>query len=304
MSMPSSMLLKTTHLRRCTQPASLRRTTRTPHSTVFRAPCSWALLSSLLIPRLFRQLVLVIVVALFAIVVPVAAVGPPVPASPPNYVVDLAGVIDDGVEARTNALLRELEQQTTAQVVVLTLPTLEGESLEALSLDLAHNRWKLGQKGKDNGVLLTLAMQERKYRIEVGYGLESVLPDSLVGSLGRQVLVPAFRAGDFGGGIAAMAGELATRVATASGVALSAAPPVAVRRTGRPTAGKPGPLATVLALLLIPIFIYLLIRHPQLLIMMLLSSRGGSRGSWGGGGGGFGGGGGGGFGRGGSSGSW
>jgi uncharacterized protein len=244
----------------------------------------------------------VFIVVLFAVAPPVAAVGPAVPASPPNYVVDLAGVIDDGVEARTNTLLRELEARTTAQVVVLTLPTLEGESLEAFSIDLAHNRWKIGQKGKDNGVLLTLAMQERKYRIEVGYGLESVLPDSLVGSLGRQVLVPAFRAGDFGGGIAAMAGELATRVAAASGVALSAAPPVAVRRPGR-AAGKPGPLATGLVLLLIPIFIYLLIRHPQLLIMMLLSSRGGSRDSWGGGGGGFGGGGGG-FGGGGSSGSW
>ena len=238
-----------------------------------------------------------------SVAAPLLAAGPPVPATPPNYVVDLAGVVDDGVEARTNALLRELEQQTTAQVVVLTLPTLDGESLEAFSIDLAHNRWKLGQKGKDNGVLLTLAMQERKYRIEVGYGLEGVLPDSLVGSLGREVLVPAFRAGDFGGGLAAMAGELATRVAAGAGVTLAAAPPVAARGAAR-AAGKPGPLATVLALLLIPLFIYLLIRHPQLLIMMLLSSRGGSRDSWGGGGGGFGGGGGGGFGGGGSSGSW
>ena len=253
--------------------------------------------------RAARFTLWILLFAFSAAAAPAAAAGPAVPASPPDYVVDLAGVIDDGAEARTNAMLRELEQQTTAQVVVLTLPTLDGESLEAFSIDLAHNRWKLGQKGKDNGILLTLAMQERKYRVEVGYGLEGVLPDSLVGSLGRQVLVPAFRAGDFGGGIAAMAGELATRVAADSGVTLSAAPPVAVRRSGRST-GKPGPLATVLALLLIPLFIYLLIRHPQLLIMMLLSSRGGGRDSWGGGGGGFGGGGGGGFGGGGSSGSW
>jgi len=244
-----------------------------------------------------------LLVSLLALAAPVVAVGPPVPASPPDYVVDLAGVIDDGVEARTNALLRELEERTTAQVIVLTLPTLDGESLEAFSIDLAHNRWKLGQKGKDNGVLLTLALQERKYRIEVGYGLEGVLPDSLVGSLGREVLVPAFRAGDFGGGIAAMAGELATRIAAASGVTLSAAPPVAVRRPGRP-AGEPSPLAKGLALLAVVIFVYLLVRHPQLLMLMLLSSRGGSRDSWGGGGGGFGGGGGGGFGGGGSSGSW
>ena len=186
---------------------------------------------------------------------------------------------------------------------MLTLPSLEGESLEAFSIDLAHNRWKLGQKGKDNGVLITLAMQERKYRIEVGYGLEGALPDSLVGSLGRELLVPAFRAGDFGGGLAALAGELAARIAAASGVALSAAPPVAARRPVA-AAGKPGPLATGLALLVGRSSSTCSIRHPQLLIMMLLSSRGGSRGSWGGGGGGFGGGGGGGFGGGGSSGSW
>jgi len=244
-----------------------------------------------------------LLVALLAVATPLLAVGPPVPAVPPNYVVDLAGIMDEGVEARTNTLLRELEERTTAQVVVLTLPTLDGEALDAFSIDLAHNRWKLGQQGKDNGVLLTLAMQERKYRVEVGYGLEAVLPDSLVGTLGRQVLVPAFRAGDFGGGIAAMAGELATRVAAASGVTLSGAPPVAFRRSGR-TPREPSPLAKGLALLMIPIFIYLLIRHPRLLILMLLVSRGGSRGSWGGGGGGFGGGGGGGFGGGGASGSW
>lgn len=252
-----------------------------------------------------RALVASLAVAL-VIAAPLSAAGPPVPASPQNYVVDLAGVIDDGVEARTNAMLRELEERTTAQVVVLTISSLEGESLESFSVDLAHNRWKLGQKGKDNGVLLTLAMKERKYRIEIGYGLEGALPDSLVGSLGRELLVPAFRAGDYGGGLAALTGELATRVAAASGVSLSSPVPVAARRASRQgrTAGKPGPLATGLVLLLVPIFLWLLVRHPQLLIMMLLSSRGGSRGSWGGGGGGFGGGGGGGFGGGGSSGSW
>jgi len=254
--------------------------------------------------RWFLQATLLLAAVLCAVAVAGAATGPSVPATPPNYVVDLAGVIDDGVEARMNAQLRELEERTTAQVVVLTLPTLDGESLEAFSIELAHNRWKLGQKGKDNGVLLTLAMQERKYRVEVGYGLEGVLPDSLVGSLGRELLVPAFRAGDFGGGLASLSGELATRIAAASSVTLAADAPVELRRPARPAAGKPGPLATVLALLAGLVFLYLLIRHPQLLMLMLLSSRGGSRDSWGGGGGGFGGGGGGGFGGGGSSGSW
>jgi uncharacterized protein len=223
---------------------------------------------------LLRRIAGALVVAGLAAAAPLGASGPPVPQTPPNYVVDLAGVIDDGLEARMDSQLRELEERTTAQVVVLTLPTLEGESLEAFSIDLAHNRWKLGQKGKDNGVLLTLALQERKYRVEVGYGLEGALPDSLVGSLGRELLVPAFRAGDFGGGLAALSGELATRIAAASGVALSGAPPVAERRPTRP-ANAPSPLAKALALLAVLIFVYLLIRHPRLLILLLLSSRGG-----------------------------
>jgi uncharacterized protein len=82
-------------------------------------------------------------------------------------------------------------------------------------------------------------VQERRYRIEVGYGLEAVLPDSLVGSIGRELMVPAFRAGDFGGGLAAAAGEIAARVAEASGLALSQAGRFpAVRRATRP-AGSP-----------------------------------------------------------------
>jgi len=217
-------------------------------------------------------------------------------------VVDEAGLLSPAVRDRVSAMSKEHEARTTNQVVVVTLPSLGGESIEDFATR-AFETWKLGQAGKDNGVLVALSIEDRRYRIEVGYGLEAVLPDSLVGSLGRELLVPAFRAGDYGGGIAALAGELATRIAAGSGVALSGEMPVADRRPSR-SAGKPGPLATGLALLLIPIFIYLLIRHPQLLVMMLLSSRGGSRDSWGGGGGGFGGGGGGGFGGGGSSGSW
>jgi len=233
---------------------------------------------------------------------PAAAVDPPLPASPPDYVVDLAGVVDAAAEGRLNGLLRELEERTSAQVLVLTVRSLEGESLEAFSLDVAHNRWKLGQKGKDNGVLITLALQERLYRIEVGYGLEAILPDSSVGSIGREMLVPNFRAGDFGGGLVAAAGEIATRIAAASGVKLSGAP-AAGRASGR-RRREPGPIDIVLALLLGAVFLWLLFRHPQVLIYLLLTSRGGSRSSWGGGGGGFGGGGGGGFGGGGSSGSW
>ncbi|MCX5891243.1 MAG: TPM domain-containing protein [Deltaproteobacteria bacterium] len=135
------------------------------------------------------------------------AVTPPVPAHPSQYVVDLAGVIDAPTEARLNAMLHDLEAKTTAQVVVLTIKSLDGEPIENFSHQTAV-KWGIGQKGKDNGVLLTVAVKDKKYRIEVGYGLESTLPDSLVGSIGRQYLVPNFRQGDFAAGIVAAVTEI------------------------------------------------------------------------------------------------
>jgi uncharacterized protein len=82
-----------------------------------------------------------LLLALLAVAAPLAAVTPPVPSTPPDYVVDLAGVMDGGVRARLSALLRELEERTSAQLVVLTVGSLEGESLEAFAIDLAHTRW-------------------------------------------------------------------------------------------------------------------------------------------------------------------
>ncbi|MCX5892708.1 MAG: TPM domain-containing protein [Deltaproteobacteria bacterium] len=139
------------------------------------------------------------------------AVTPPVPAQPSRYVVDLAGVIDGATEARLNALLHDLEAKTTAQVVVLTLKSLDGEPIENFSHQTAV-KWGIGQKGKANGVLLTVTVKDHKYRIEVGYGLESMLPDSLVGSIGRQYLAPNFKKGDYAGGLMAAAAEIAKTV--------------------------------------------------------------------------------------------
>ncbi len=145
------------------------------------------------------------------------AVTPPLPAHPSQYVVDLAGVIDANSQARLNTMLRDLEARTTTQVVVLTLNSLEGEPIEDFSHQTAV-KWGIGQKGKDNGVLLTVAVQDHKYRIEVGYGLEGDLPDSLVGSIGRQYLVPSFRQGDFAGGITAAVTEITNTISGGKGV--------------------------------------------------------------------------------------
>ena len=100
---------------------------------------------------------------------------------PHTYVVDQAGMIDAGMERKMEGWLRELEQKTTAQVRVLTVATTDGEPL----FDFVHRHaelWKLGQKGKDNGALIAIALNDRKYRIHVGYGLEPILPDGWCGS--------------------------------------------------------------------------------------------------------------------------
>ena len=154
---------------------------------------------------------LLFIVLFWALPVSLPAVTPPLPAQPSQYVVDLAGVIDAGTQARLNAMLKDLETKTSAQVVVLTVDSLDGEPLEDFSHQTAV-QWGIGQKGKDNGVLLTVVVKDHKYRLEVGYGLEAILPDSLVGSLGRQYLVPNFKKGDYAAGIVAVVTEIAKTI--------------------------------------------------------------------------------------------
>jgi uncharacterized protein len=99
-----------------------------------------------------------------------------------------------------NGLLRELEQTDSTQLVVVTIPSLEGEDLEGFSIKLAE-QWKIGQKGLDNGAILLIAKRERKVRIEVGYGLEGSLTDLMAGRIIRNVIVPQFKAGNFDRGV-------------------------------------------------------------------------------------------------------
>ena len=117
-------------------------------------------------------------------------------------VVDLAHVLpNDRVQSLT-AQLATHEAQSTNQVAVLTIPSLEGDSLEAFSHRVATT-WKLGQKGTDNGALLLVVIAERKVRIEVGYGLEGVLTDIKSAQIIRNEIVSRFRTGDMPGGVVA-----------------------------------------------------------------------------------------------------
>ncbi len=114
-------------------------------------------------------------------------------------VVDRADVLSDATERTLTDLLASFEQSTANQVVVLTVPSLEGEAVEQLA-SRVFNTWELGQADRDNGVLVLIARDEREMRIEVGYGLEGTLTDSRAGRIIRSEFVPAFRNGDYDGG--------------------------------------------------------------------------------------------------------
>lgn len=117
-------------------------------------------------------------------------------------VVDLAHILPASFKEIIEAKLADHEAKTTNQVAVLILPSLEGEAIEEFSHQVATT-WQLGVKGTDNGVLLLIAMRERKIRIEVGYGLEGELTDARSAQIIRNEIVPRFQAGDFPGGISA-----------------------------------------------------------------------------------------------------
>jgi uncharacterized protein len=141
---------------------------------------------------------------------------------PTGYVSDYAHVIDEGSKQRIEQLCRELESKTAAQLAFVTIPSLNGEPVEDYAVKL-FEKWGIGKKEKSNGLLLLVAVQDRRSRIEVGYGLEGVITDGYSGEVLRQ-LRPYFRANDYGPGLYEAAQQLATRIAQSSGVSLSAGP--------------------------------------------------------------------------------
>jgi uncharacterized protein len=121
----------------------------------------------------------------------------PRPSGPIN---DFANVLDAATEQELVALVKAVEDETTVEIAVATVPSLNGVSVEEYANKL-FAEWGVGQKGKDNGVLVLVAPSERKIRIEVGYGLEPILPDGLAGSIIRDQFVPAFRKSDYQTGV-------------------------------------------------------------------------------------------------------
>ena len=139
---------------------------------------------------------------LIALLLPIAVqADPPVPPLT-GRVVDLAHLLDQGASERITAELASFERQKGIQLVVVTLPDLQGYTIEDWGLALGRG-WQLGQKGKDNGAILLVAPKDRALRIEVGYGLEGDLPDATANDIIRRVIIPYFRGGQMAEGIEA-----------------------------------------------------------------------------------------------------
>jgi uncharacterized protein len=202
---------------------------------------------------------------------------------PAGYVSDFANVMNPADRATTEKLLAELEQKTGAPVAVVTLKSLEGGQIGDFANRL-FARWGIGQKDKNNGILLLCATQEgrgNRLRIEVGYGLEGVIPDAVAGRILDTFVVPGWSQGRYGSAAANGAAAIAQRIAADRGIVLSGMPEHVQR------ASHEQKLSWV-HIIFILLFIIIVIRHPWILLFML-SSGGGGRSSGGFGGGGFGG---------------
>lgn len=208
---------------------------------------------------------------------------------PRGAVNDFANVIPAAQERELTSIITELKQKTGAEFAVVTISSMDGGQIDDFTNRL-FERWGVGQKGKDNGLMFLAAMKERKMRIEVGYGLEGAIPDATAGRIRRDVITPYFKAGNPGKGIVLGISQLAQKAAAEYGVQLTGtARYTSYPSTRRSDDRRGNPIFFILFLIF---FIPFAIRHPFLAMLLLSGGRGGGyrSGGFGGGGGGFGGG--------------
>ncbi len=190
-------------------------------------------------------------------------------AAPTNYVTDLAGVLNASTQADLNALCRSVDVQAHAQIFVVTVHKIDDdEPIEQFANDL-FAKWKIGPAKTDRGILLLLSAEDHRYRMEVGFGLEGILPDGKTGDIGRD-MVPDLKDGNYDGAVRTAVNEIAQVVAQDAGITLTQ-PVHTYHRTGSNSASGGSRIFGILFLLVFLFFIF----------------RGGGRGGRGGGGGGF-----------------
>ena len=232
--------------------------------------------------------------------------------APTGYVNDFAGVLTPETKQSLEELCTEVDQKAHAQIAVVTVQKLEADPMKGMSADQMpapsiqefavklEEKWKVGAKGTDRGVLVIVSLDPRKYWIEVGYGLEGILPDGKVGDIGRE-MQPYLHTNDYNQAIALGVREIAQVIATDAGVTLAgldgSEAPARVKYSSQPQM-QVNPIAALIFAVIVLVVIGVLIRtgHIGLLFFLLYSLMGGGgRGGFGGGdnvgggGGGFGG---------------
>jgi len=236
--------------------------------------------------------------ALLFFVLPAAALCQPVKSlpKPTDYVSDFAHVMSPAAIQQLDLVCGQVDHEAHAQIAVVTVKTLDGDDVQDYAVQL-YQKWGLGAKSgpnPDRGVLILIAVQDRKRFISTGYGLEGILPDALVGRIGRD-MVPMLRANDFDGAMRVAVGQISQIIASDAGVKLAPLQGQPAPQQQQQNLGAGGVLGIIVFVI---ILLFLLGRFGGggligFLLGMFLGGWGGRGGGWGGGGG-FGGGGGGG----------
>lgn len=203
---------------------------------------------------------------------------------------DFAGVVPADAEERMARLSREVLDKTGTAIVVATVKDVGDNDPDMYANEL-YQAWGIGKKGEDKGVLIFLALRERKIRIETGYGVEGILPDGLVGEILDRYVTPYLKKGDYGTGLGNAVAAVAQMVAKDAGITLTGG--ASVKAAPRSAEARRGNLFPLLLLLLVTVPL-LATRQgramlPFLIVALLSGGRGGGVGGFGGFGGGYGG---------------
>src|SRR5580698_10421474 len=143
---------------------------------------------------------------------------------PTDYVNDFEHVLRQNTIADLDNICLQIDQKAHAQIAVVTVQSLDDSDIESYAVDL-YKKWGIGSKSTNHGMLVLVATQDHKYRIEVGYGLEPILPDGKVGGFGREA-VPLLRQNDYDGAVSLMVSRVAEVIAQDAGVQLTGSRPV------------------------------------------------------------------------------
>jgi uncharacterized protein len=200
-----------------------------------------------------------------------------IPPAPAAYFNDYANVVSTGTAAQLNQTLENFERQSSEQILVAVYPKMQSDSSVEDYCVRVFRSWGVGQKDKNNGAVLFVFVQDHKLFLQVGYGLEGVLPDALCKRIISEQISPRFKAGDFDGGLTAGVQSI---IAATKGEYKGTGVTVADRRASH---GSSSPLLSLGFIVLIIIFIIFTRGSGMFLPWLLLSSSGSSRG-WGGGG--------------------